>query len=88
MSALPWFRARTGPALGTAIKRARERALLSQDELAEAAGTSRPTVSRLERGASVASGTVIELASACGYEIVLVPRGARITVEPRDEGRG
>jgi HTH-type transcriptional regulator/antitoxin HipB len=80
----PWFRARSAGALGTAIQRARQTAALSQDELADRAGTSRPTLSRLERGASVASSTVLDAAAACGYEFVLVPRGARVTVETAD----
>ncbi len=80
----PWFRARTQAGLGRAIRRARQTAGFSQDELAAEATTSRPTLSRLERGASVASKTVLAAAAACGYEIVLVPRGARVTVGPPD----
>lgn len=79
----PWFRARTTAALGSAVRRARQVAVLSQDELARRASTSRPTVSRLERGKAVASSTLLDVATACGYELVLVPRGARITVEER-----
>ncbi|MEL7977736.1 helix-turn-helix transcriptional regulator [Isoptericola sp. F-RaC21] len=84
MSTRRWFRARTPEALGTALRRAREVSGLSQEMLAQQAETSRPTVSRAERGSSIASGTVIDLATACGYEIVLVPRGARVTVASTD----
>ncbi|WP_081599731.1 helix-turn-helix domain-containing protein [Cellulosimicrobium cellulans] len=77
----PWLRARTPEALGSAVRRLREVAALSQDELALRASTSRPTVSRLERGSAVGSSTLLDIAAACGYEVVVVPRGARITVE-------
>lgn len=76
----PWFRARTADALGSAVRRARQVAVLSQDELARRASTSRPTVSRLERGSAVATSTLLDVAAACGYELILVPRGARLTV--------
>ncbi|MEV8027475.1 helix-turn-helix domain-containing protein [Cellulosimicrobium funkei] len=85
-TAAPWFRARTPSALGAAIRRLREVASLSQDDLALRASTSRPTVSRLERGSAVSSSTLLDVATACGYEIVVVPRGARIVVEARPSG--
>lgn len=76
----PWFRARTADALGSAVRRVRQVAVLSQDDLARRASTSRPTVSRLERGSAVATSTLLDVAAACGYELVLVPRGARLTI--------
>ncbi|MCR1981520.1 helix-turn-helix domain-containing protein [Cellulosimicrobium cellulans] len=83
---LRWFRARTTTALGEAVRRARETTGLTQGELAERASSSRPTVSRLERGAPVASSTLLDVAAACGYELVLVPRGARLVVERTRDG--
>lgn len=80
ITSMPWFRARTAEALGSAVRRARQVAVLSQDELARRASTSRPTVSRLERGSAVATSTLLDVAATCGYELVLVPRGARLTV--------
>lgn len=82
----PWFRARSAPSLGSAVRRARQVAALSQDELARKASTSRPTISRLERGSPVASSTLLDIAAASGYELVLVPRGARITIDTRASG--
>ena len=76
-----WYRARNTTALGAAIQTARHEAGFNQDELAERANTSRPTVSRLERGQVVTTTTLLDTAAACGYEIILVPRGARIHVE-------
>jgi len=85
--ALRWFRARTPGALGDALRRARETTGLTQSELAGRASSSRPTLSRLERGAPVASSTLLDVAAACGYELVLVPRGARLVVEaPTPDG--
>lgn len=76
-----WFRARSATALGTAVQGARQDAGYNQSELAEHAGTSRPTVSRLERGQVVTTTTLLATLAACGYELVVVPRGARVHVE-------
>jgi len=77
----PWYRARSAAALGAAIQGARQDAGLNQAELAERADTSRPTVSRLERGQVVTTATLLDTVAACGYELVVVPRGARVRVE-------
>ena len=77
----PWFRARSARTLGDALAEIRKRAGLSQSDAAELTGTSRPTVSRMERGLPVSSATVLELLEHARYEIVLVPRGARVVVE-------
>ncbi|NDO89562.1 helix-turn-helix transcriptional regulator [Cellulosimicrobium cellulans] len=71
--------------MGEAVRRARETRGLTQSDLAERASSSRPTMSRLERGAPVASTTLLDVAAACGYELVLVPRGARLVVEARTQ---
>jgi transcriptional regulator with XRE-family HTH domain len=60
----------------------RARARLSQDELAERAGISRPTLSRIERGTAgdVGIGTVDRLARALGVPIaeLFVPASASL----------
>ena len=76
-----WYRARSLASLGTALAAARKSAGLDQQAMAEAIGSSRPTVSRMERGEAVSSATVWDAATKAGYEIVLVPRGARVQVE-------
>lgn len=55
---------------GERLRRARERRALSQGELAEAAGVSRLTVGRFERGESIAAqpATVRKIAAALGVE--------------------
>lgn len=77
----PWYRARTPAALGAAVQGARQSADLNQDELAVRAGTSRATLSRLERGLPVTTTVLLETLAESGYEIVVVPRGARVRLE-------
>lgn len=65
-------RARASIMVGSAVRAARRRAGLSQVELARRAGTSQPSIARLERG--MVSPTVISLdriARALGAELVI-----------------
>lgn len=77
----PWFRVRSARSLGDALAEIRKQAGLRQSDAAELTGTSRPTISRMERGLPASSATVLGLLEHARYEIVLVPRGARIVVE-------
>lgn len=77
-----FYRARTAGALANAVRGARDTHGLTQSELADAIGSSRPTISRMERGAPVAADTVLAALAECGYEVVVVPRGSRVTVAP------
>jgi DNA-binding XRE family transcriptional regulator len=77
-----FFRARTAEALGRALKQVRAEHDMTQGELAHAIESSRPTISRMERGSSVASDVVLAALARCGYELVVVPRGAVISVRP------
>lgn len=77
-----FYRARSLAALATALRGARGDRGLTQDGLARAIGSSRPTVSRAERGNPVATDTLIDALAACGYEIVVVPRGSHVAVTP------
>jgi transcriptional regulator with XRE-family HTH domain len=63
------------------VQGARQSVDLNQDELAVRAGTSRPTLSRLERGLPVTTTVLLEVLAASGYEVVVVPRGARVHLE-------
>jgi transcriptional regulator with XRE-family HTH domain len=76
-----WYRARTRSALGDALQRVRQDRGATQHELAERIGSSRPTLSRLERGESSQADTILAILAATGYELVVVPRGSRVTVE-------
>lgn len=75
-----WYRTRSMQALGVAVRGARETRGLTQDELADLISSSRPTLSRLERGASISTETVLEALARCGDEMVVVPRGSQVTV--------
>lgn len=78
----PFYRARTLHALAAAVQGARQGRGLTQVDLALAIGSSRPTVSRMERGHPAATDTLLDALAECGYEVVVVPRGSRITVTP------
>lgn len=77
-----WYRARTKQALGAALQSIRQRAGTTQDELASQVSSSRPHLSRLERGTSPQVDTLMQLLDAQGYELVVVPRGSTVRVEP------
>ena len=79
-----WFRARGLTALGAALKGARETAGLSQSELASLIESSRPTISRLERGVPVTTDVLTKALARAGYEIYVVPRDAHVRVEFND----
>jgi DNA-binding transcriptional regulator YiaG len=77
-----WYRARTKRALGTALQSIRRRTGTSQSDLAERVSSSRPHLSRLERGTSPQVDTLLQLLEVQGYELLVVPRGSTVTVEP------
>ena len=63
------------------IENTRKAASLTQDELAQRAGVSRMTVSRIEADMDPRLSTLQELARALGMELMLVPRALRPEVE-------
>lgn len=75
-----WYRARSLAALGAAVKGAREAKGLTQEELASRTASSRPTISRLERGHAVSTDTLMAALTASGYELAAVPRGSRVRI--------
>jgi transcriptional regulator with XRE-family HTH domain len=81
-----WFRARRPQSFGAAIKTLRENSGQNQSEFAERASTSRATISRIEGNGQVSLGTAMAAVNELGYEIVIVPRGAVITIEGRLDG--
>lgn len=76
-----WYRVRSLTALGSAVAGTRRAAGLTQDDAAHRSGSSRPTISRLERGEPVGTQVVLDLLAETGHELVVVPRGARVRVE-------
>jgi transcriptional regulator with XRE-family HTH domain len=77
-----FYRARSLDGLASAVAGARAARHLTQEDLGRAIGSSRPTISRLERGIATGADTVLDALAACGYELVVVPRGATVTVTP------
>jgi HTH-type transcriptional regulator / antitoxin HipB len=77
----PWYRARTLDSLGSALADLRDLRGLTQTDLAEKVGTSRPTISRIERGEAASDETILKAMAAMGYELVAVPRGHIVRIE-------
>ena len=75
-----WYRARTKAALGDALKGIRQRAGDTQAEAAAKACSSRPHLSRIERGTSPQLDVLMYYLDEYGYEILLVPRGSGVTI--------
>lgn len=57
--------------LGDEIRAARQERQWSQQQLAEAAGVSRPTVARVEGGEDVSTATLEKVAAALGLRVTL-----------------
>jgi transcriptional regulator with XRE-family HTH domain len=79
-----WFRIRGAPAVGGALSGARAEAGLTQEALARELGVHRRTVIDMEAGRSPGAGRLIEAFSIMGYDLVAVPRAARVRVEEAD----
>jgi HTH-type transcriptional regulator/antitoxin HipB len=76
-----WSWALDSAELGAAVRRARIARGLQQVDLADLLGVSRMTVSRLERGESVAVDTSIRALSECGMAVAVVPKFSRLVVD-------
>lgn len=79
-----WYRVRSVTALGDAVAEVRKSARLTQADAGRRVGSSRPTISRMERGEPVSTATVLDVLAEAGYELLIVPRGARVRVEEPD----
>jgi DNA-binding XRE family transcriptional regulator len=77
-----FYRARSTEALGHALQAVRVTAGHTQTDLARTIGSSRPTISRMENGNPTTTDTVLDALTACGYELVVLPRGSHIRVTP------
>jgi transcriptional regulator with XRE-family HTH domain len=69
--------------VGQALQQARLQARLSQEEVAERAGLSRITLSRMEGATKgdMSVSAVLKLCGVLGLELQVVPRGHRRTLE-------
>lgn len=70
--------------IGTAVKTLRKQAGISQDTLADLAGTTKPSISRIETGEQVPSMDMLErIAAALGvriYQIMAAAEGVTLPV--------
>jgi transcriptional regulator with XRE-family HTH domain len=68
--------------VGQALQQARLKKRLSQEELAQRAGVSRVTLSRMETAAKgdMSLAALLRLARALGYELRMVERGRQRTL--------
>lgn len=73
-------RVHTAADFGEAVRAARSSRNLDQAELAERTNVARMTISRLENGGPVNIETAVRALSELGYEIVVVPKFARIEI--------
>lgn len=76
-----WYRLRDGVALGTAVESIRRASGRTQEELAEQIATERSSIRRLEQGRLAIVNRLIAALGACGYELIAVPRGSKVTVD-------
>lgn len=67
--------------LGHAIREARRANGIRQEDLAEALGVSRMTISRMERGDSVSMETAMRALSECGFALIVAPKFVRVTAD-------
>jgi transcriptional regulator with XRE-family HTH domain len=83
--AAPWFWLRGEGGTGGALAGVRRAAGLTQAEIARKIGMDRTTVIDIEAGRNTAVNRFVGLFNRMGYDLIAVPRGARVTVEAGDE---
>lgn len=75
-----WLRLRGQDALARAVAGCREAAGLTQEQLAHRLRINRTTVIDIEAGRNQALARAAEALSLLGYDLIVVPRGAKVTV--------
>ena len=75
-----FFRASTAASFGAALRGARQEAGMTQQQLADAVGTNRRTIVRLEAGSAVSMEVAVDAVRAVGRDIALIPRFSRLEV--------
>jgi DNA-binding XRE family transcriptional regulator len=78
-----WLRPRGRDALAHAIVTCRQAAGLTQEQLAQRLRVNRTTVIDMEAGRNAALGRAAEALSLLGYDLLVVPRAAQVTVTER-----
>ena len=77
----PWFWLRGDEGPGRALAGVRRSVGLTQAEIARRLGMDRTTVINIEAGRNTAVNRFVGLFNRMGYDLIAVPRGARVTVE-------
>lgn len=77
-----WGKVRSASELGRRIADGRQGHHLTQGDLADWVGVDRTTVLRLEAGRVGQIDRLFDVLAILGLDLVVVPRTARITVEP------
>lgn len=77
-----WYHGKTRREIAVALRQIRVDSGMSQEQLADLLGSSRATISRLERDQDVSLDLAIRAFRALGYQLVAVPFGSRVQVNP------
>lgn len=76
----PWYHGKTRQEIASALRQIRTENDITQEQLATKLGSSRATISRLERDQDVSLELAVKAFRALGYQLVAVPFGSRVQV--------
>ncbi len=82
-----WIRVNGSRNLGEALEQVRRETGLTQAELAERLDVTRTTVIDMEKGRPAVLRRLVDGLSILGYDLVIVPRGARVSVADPESAR-
>lgn len=81
----PWFWLRGEAGAGRALAGVRREAALTQQQIADRLKMDRTTVLNMEAGRNLAVNRFISLFGWMGYDLIAVPRGAKVSVDTQTE---
>jgi len=85
----PWFWLRGKTGVGHALAEVRREAGLTQAQLAAQVGVERTTILNIEAGRNTTINRFVDIVNRMGYDLIAVPRGARVSVTvDGEEGAG
>ncbi|MGH3196559.1 MAG: helix-turn-helix transcriptional regulator [Streptosporangiaceae bacterium] len=76
----PWFWLRGKAGAGIALAEVRREAGLTQAQLAAQVGIERTTILNMEAGRNTTINRFVDIINRLGYDLIAVPRGARVSV--------
>ncbi len=80
-----WLRVKGARGLGEALAAARKAAGYTQFELAERLKVTRTTVLDMEKARPSALQRLVDAFAVLGYDVIIVPRSARVIVDERGQ---